>query len=198
MRPLLLMLLLLAGCARLEYDDVTFESARVVDYWREPEAARVSASGTAFPPEAALKVRLRTSANLFVVPPNADGLMPRTIICDAPDRGNINLSFVFARGYPAPPRYFWSDPAMDAEIARIAATGPTAYDVFIRLRRVEPEAAVRYGDPPLPPYDLAATPADVCLRLVRYDGSYGSYYSNMVRIPAAAIAAAVQSAGWPP
>ena len=71
------------------------------------------------------------------------------------------------------------------------------YDVFFELRRTKPESSNQDGNFDLQPYDLAATPQDVCLEL------FGSMYyslnveSNTVIVSSQAIADALRRTGAP-
>jgi hypothetical protein len=187
---LILAVLALAACARREFDDLTFEHVSVVNYWAEVEARNTSRQGTAFPAAWALKVRFRTGANLWVRPGDIGPLVQIAYFCAAPDYDTgMGIGVVFSGGYPI---LRFSTP--EEVVARMSALHPTEYDVYIALRRQRTEPSPFIGNPPYEPYDLASAPADVCFHIGGADGMFSRFSSNVVRVPAEAIADAVRHA----
>lgn len=114
--------------------------------------------------------------------------------CDDPnDDSEMGLALVYSAGHPVLTFHPYEDVA-----TRMSALHPTAYDVYIRLRRERAAASPSAGDPPHEPYDLSAAPVDVCFDIRGADGMFSPFWSNVVRVPAEAIAAAVARPGAPP
>ena len=71
--------------------------------------------------------------------------------------------------------------------------GVCVYDVFFPPSRPHREASGVYGEPDLEPYDLAATPHDVCLQITGAAYPFFNHVdSNVVVVPREAIESALR------
>lgn len=203
------MLLMCSSCASVSIEDVTLSSVRAVDYHDEtelpvpgdlrpyiadmaanPAILRAPPSSAGLPPlktaerphRALLKVEFTSRIDLSKVD-FADNLSTKTFFCRRSD-ANVLLGgvHIYSNHHVVPSGY--NEPI---ETSNTATGALYTYYTFISVARNEPGG----GKPVYESFDLRRNPEDVCFRLVGGEYRAFGYRSNIVSIPKALIARAL-------
>jgi hypothetical protein len=191
--------LLQGGCASLfgpDIDDVALVSVEIVSAAPDGDPG-LQRYFTRHRDGALVKVRLSTKADLAKLQRDAVYLHSTGSLCPlgtGPKFGEWPGIFEIYEGrtidVDALAEIYRRDP--DAEKTN-RENGVSAYDVFFPPSRPNREVSGVYGEPDLEPYDLAATPHDVCLQIT---GAAYPFFnrvnSNVVIVPREALESALR------
>ncbi len=179
-------LLLCASCISMSIPDLSLKSVEVVDQAKQPELAAMNMSRVE-KPYRLLKVSFTSNVNLpRYLAENSYPIGNTAIFCDSSqdrEMARASWSSVYHSGIKV--GSFGTGPQIEGE-------GPYTYYSFFTLSRPANQHFVQ--GKALPAYDLSQKIVDLCfdLRGGAAPSPFG-YKSNMVRIPAASIEAALRN-----